>query len=507
MQGLNNLKRIIPPGFMTIALGGVYLACMAPGLSWANFGADGGDLITAAATGGVAHPTGYPFYLLLARLFQILPVGSLAYRTNLLSAIAAVSAAVMVYSLVTRSLSSSDPPHYWLAGLASGLAFGISPLVWSQAVITEVYTLHSLFVALLLYLSMGLFPFQYGQKRTDLLLGLTFGLSMGNHITTIILLPVLCFGTIHWHPTPTQGSEKTSKLHLDGRSILRRLTWLVFGLMVYLTLPLRALSQPPVNWGNPVDLNGFIWLVSGKLYQGQLFVLTLSSILERARVLVSIILGQFGIPGLIIGLIGLIVFFKPTRLNLITLWLVAASSAFAIVYATMDAFLYLIPAVLCFTIWIGVGLARMMEVSSRRFRIIGPLIGLVFVLVLTFQTWNNWHQVDASQDQQAERFGEDVLLRAPINAIVFAKGDRAVFTLWYYQFTLQDRLDLLIVASDLLPFEWYQKTLRSTYPDLNLPDPAPFSETVVVANPERPVCYIQYIQSEAINCFPARQLK
>ena len=48
----------------------VYLASLAPGLTWANFGADGGDLIAAAATGGVAHPTGYPFYLLLARLFQ-----------------------------------------------------------------------------------------------------------------------------------------------------------------------------------------------------------------------------------------------------------------------------------------------------------------------------------------------------------------------------------------------------------------------------------------------------
>ena len=48
------------------------------------------------------------------------------------------------------------------------------------------------------------------------------------------------------------------------------------GLSVYLTLPLRALFHPPVNWGNPVTLDGFFWLVSGKLYQGLLLDLSFS---------------------------------------------------------------------------------------------------------------------------------------------------------------------------------------------------------------------------------------
>ena len=37
-----------------------YLRTLAPGITWANDGYDSGDLITAAVTGGVAHPTGYP---------------------------------------------------------------------------------------------------------------------------------------------------------------------------------------------------------------------------------------------------------------------------------------------------------------------------------------------------------------------------------------------------------------------------------------------------------------
>ena len=90
------------PVLMVLVLSGIYLGTLAPGLTWANVGADGGDLITAAAVGGVAHPTGYPTYLLLAKFFQFIPIGSLAFRTNLLSALAAIVTALLVYILVVR---------------------------------------------------------------------------------------------------------------------------------------------------------------------------------------------------------------------------------------------------------------------------------------------------------------------------------------------------------------------------------------------------------------------
>ncbi|TAN33252.1 DUF2723 domain-containing protein, partial [Patescibacteria group bacterium] len=52
-------------------------------------GGDSGELIAAAASGGAAHPPGYPLYTVLARLFTLVPVGSLASRVNLLSAMCA----------------------------------------------------------------------------------------------------------------------------------------------------------------------------------------------------------------------------------------------------------------------------------------------------------------------------------------------------------------------------------------------------------------------------------
>ncbi|MBK7456456.1 MAG: DUF2723 domain-containing protein [Anaerolineales bacterium] len=140
---------------------------MAPRLTWANQGSDGGDLVTAAAVGGVAHPTGYPVYLFLARLFQLLPVGSLAFRTNLLSAFASVFAALLIYVLVIRSLPSTSESKY--TGLISAFAFGLSPLIWSQSVITEVYALHALFVIVILYLASDHAALYFPQKRLDIL--------------------------------------------------------------------------------------------------------------------------------------------------------------------------------------------------------------------------------------------------------------------------------------------------------------------------------------------------
>ena len=72
-----------------------YVKTLAPTVSFF----DSGELIAAAATFGVAHPPGYPLYVLLGWLFSKLPVGGVAYRLNLMSAVFAALAALMVYVL------------------------------------------------------------------------------------------------------------------------------------------------------------------------------------------------------------------------------------------------------------------------------------------------------------------------------------------------------------------------------------------------------------------------
>ncbi|MBI3162988.1 MAG: DUF2723 domain-containing protein [Chloroflexi bacterium] len=468
-------------GLLGISLSLVYLNSMAPGLTWANNGSDGGDLIAAAATNGIAHPTGYPIYLLLARLFQFLPIGNLAYRTNLMSAVAAVFASSIVYRVATRHLGDRNE----LAGSISAFAFGLSPVLWSQAVITEVYALHALFTAAILYLSHDS-EFPAEQVSQDRILGLTFGLALGNHVTSLLMFPLLLPG------------NKPARL----RSILRRLAWIGAGLLSYFSLPIRAASQPPVNWGNPAALDGFWWLVSGSQYQFQLFDLDPFSAWIRIRTIAGLLIEQFGIPGLTVGLIGIIVFYKRNRLNQSMVWMVAAHSMLAIAYATADSFLYLIPTFLCFSIGIGSGVNGLMESLDERLPKTGLAIGFTSLLYLFVLAGIHWPQVDASHDRRAEDFGKQILAEAPANSIVFTKGDKATFALWYFHYALRQRPDLAVIATDLLYLDWYQQTLRATYPDLELPGPFPFASSLTAVNPKRPACYVEYTGLKNIRCFP-----
>jgi hypothetical protein len=501
----NKITRILPAVGLVVLLAVVYLLSMAPGLTWANEGSDGGDLIVAAHSGGVAHPTGYPTYILLAQLFQLIPVCSLAFRTNLMSAVLTIVAALIIYYLKVRH-SSPVRDYAWIAGMASAIAFGLAPLIWSQAVVTEVYALHSLFVVFILFLSTNGVDGPFSRKWRYRLLGLFSGLALGNHLTSLLLLPVLGASIITRNPDTVTGSQWKNKWRVDENAAFQILPWLGVGLLVYLALPLRAMSHPPVNWGNPVDLHGLFWLVSGKLYQAHLFDINASSLVGRIQAVASLTLDQFGVLGLILGFVGLFVFFKPGRLNASMLWISASSVIFAIGYSTADAVMYLIPAFLCFAIWIGIGVDGLMEVLSKYLRKYTYLLGLASLTIVLVHGLNAWSAVDASEDFRAESFGNSVLTTAPYKAIVFAKGDQAVFTLWYYQYGLSERPDLYIVATELLPYEWYQQVLRDTYSDLEIPFPSPFSQVVVAANTGHPVCYVEYLQGARIDCSPAEDM-
>jgi Protein of unknown function (DUF2723) len=501
------LLRHLPPIILFLTLLSVYYSTMARGLTWANGGSDGGDLIAAAATGGIAHPTGYPLYLLLARLFQILPAGNLAFRTNLMSALATALAAGFVYSLVSSVGSKTKPVRRWLAGLTAGFAFGLAPLVWSQAVITEVYALQGLLTLLILLLYTK--PVESASRpdaaRISRWRGLALGLGMGNHLTTILLLPVcLLIGSMQSGPEREQSAQDDSSwlpsLRLDGTLLSTQLVWFGLGFFLYLMLPLRALSHPPINWGNAVTPERLWWLVSGSTYQGYYLQFTPSGLGEHLQTAASLLWGQFGLLGIGLASLGLVVFSSRSRLYALTLWMTGTSFAFTLLYQPEDWRVYLIPIVISFAIWIGLGVNGLASVLSARHSSLGLGLGVLLIAYFLGRSVVYGRQVDASQDLRAESFGREVLAAAPEGAMIFAEGDRAVFALWYFHFALHERPDLAVMASDLLHYDWYQETLQSTYPTLVIPGPFPWPESMAFANPRRPVCYAQYAGQTEMNC-------
>src|SRR5207247_3880947 len=82
------------------ALAGIVFAVYAAGACPTIYVGDSGELVTAVHILGIPHPTGYPLYVLLGKLWTLLfPVGSVAWRMSLFSAACAAAACGVLYRL------------------------------------------------------------------------------------------------------------------------------------------------------------------------------------------------------------------------------------------------------------------------------------------------------------------------------------------------------------------------------------------------------------------------
>jgi hypothetical protein len=135
-------------------------------------------------------------------------------------------------------------------------------------------------------------------------------------------------------------------------------------------------------------------------------------------------------------------------------------------------------------------LQDLFEFFGNHFRLTTAFAALLFA-VLMLRIPFSFRHVDASKDFRARDFIESTLSQIPKDSLVFIDGDEQIFSLWYAQFALHQRMDIVLIARGLLPYEWYLENLDHTYPNANIPSldmlqPVQLS----AANPGRVVCYI-----------------
>ena len=130
---------------------------------------------------GTAHTPGYPFYTIASYVFTRVPVGTLAFRVNLFSAVCGVLSCVIIF-LMSRRLGVSK-----LLSAAAALACATGFPLWSNAITAEVYTLSALMSAWTIYLLIA-----WAQTRALWRLFAAcavFAAGFGNHLTIVGLLP------------------------------------------------------------------------------------------------------------------------------------------------------------------------------------------------------------------------------------------------------------------------------------------------------------------------------
>jgi len=455
----------------------VYLLTLAPTITWRNDGADGGDLIVAAYTLGIAHPPGYPLYVVLGKLFTLLPIGDVAYRVNLMSAFFAAATIPLVYLITLglgRSLSGGgDTRAHRIAASAAALSFAFSPTFWSQATIAEVYTLNAFFVALLFYL---LLKWRGEDRRRTaagddkrggylLLAAFIYGLSLGNHLSMLMLAPAVLFLII--------GGKYHHQAHLKG-FLTAGLSFLL-GLSIYLFLPVRAMQNPPVNWGNPQTWASFLWTVSGQLYRRFAFSLSPSYIPARASAWANLLVQQFGWWGLLLGLIGLWHCLNENRtFSAFSLLAFSAVVIYAIGYDTTDSYVYLIPSYLVFATWLGAGIHYLLAALRQtitRTKGKGALVlaSTLFLCLPLVSLWRNFSSLDLSKDRTAYDYGAQAFEVLAPSAIVLADTDPHTFTLWYFSYVVGGRPDVVVLNGTLLGYSWYRDNMRLLHPQVSIP--------------------------------------
>ncbi|RIK29452.1 MAG: hypothetical protein DCC52_07290, partial [Chloroflexi bacterium] len=116
----------------------VYLRTLTPGV----LDGDSGEWQYMANILGVPHSTGYPSYVLLAKLLTLFPIGNAAWRVNLFSALCAALTVPIVYFLAKRLARSR------VAAILAASFFALMPTLWASATIAEVYALNTLLIAL-----------------------------------------------------------------------------------------------------------------------------------------------------------------------------------------------------------------------------------------------------------------------------------------------------------------------------------------------------------------------
>jgi hypothetical protein len=254
---------------------------------------------------GLTHPMGYPIYILLGKLFSLLPVNELPWRINLLSAVSAALALGTLY-LLARLFTRNR----WIA-LTAPIACGLTGIFWMNAIIAEVYTTSMLASNLVLLLVIS---WERTRKYWLLILaGFLGGLGMGIHSMVLLLAPAILL-----YLAVCVASKRDWLFAAIGVIIgLLVLVGCYYGLAArnpiagnIQTVILPNLSHfglTATDIDTPLDRAMFI--ATAQQFKGTLFSLPFNQVLIYIRAYFVNINQAVGVPWSLLALVGLISFF------------------------------------------------------------------------------------------------------------------------------------------------------------------------------------------------------
>ncbi len=406
----------------------LYAYCAAPTVALE----DDGFFILNAYFSSVNHPPGYPLFSMIGKLFTYLPIGSVAYRVHLVSALFGALTCLMLWYIVYHLLNSAI-----LAYIAS-LSLATSSTFWSQAVIAEVYTLNTFIFFSLFALGMAISNSSNHQsiQRLLLLFSFLYGLGLANHWPLLVMA------------TPGLIILLWPHRLMFFKSLHYQLICLSLGLTPYIWMVYRSQAQPAANFMGPIlTASSFLDYVSRKDFAG-----TDNNMLATYKDKINLIafairetVAQFSYIGTVLILLGFHQQHKETNQRYYYAALASIISTFTILFwkinfnydALYTAAFKVYPLVTygLLTLWLAMGIQAALKYAK---------IAIVLLLLPLGLFATNIKQNDRSDYDWSERYSKTVLHSLPANAIAIVDGDIDMGTLAYFHLIENFRPDITL---------------------------------------------------------------
>ena len=534
----------------------LYLVTLGPSTAmW-----DTSEYIAAAYTLGIPHPPGNPFFVLLGRVFTILPIApNIAMRVNLLAALSSAVTAGLWFLVAERALSG------WLAerwqrivgGALAALVGATAFTVWAQSVVNEkVYTVSLAGLALVSWLLIRWIDNPDGPRADKLLVLAAFltGLGYANHMAGFLTLPAMGLIVVMFRP----------RTLIRWRLMLACAGALVLGLTPFATQPIRAGHHPAINEGETtgcVEKLAVGCTLTGKTWErfkynfdreqyGKLPV-TERQAPFSAQVAMwwmyfkwqwlrdpsgenSGAQGALAAVFFAIGLLGAWVHYQRDRRTFVYFGTLMVTLTLVLIYylnfrygasqppitvpqelrEVRDRDYFYLWSYSAWSVWVALGLMYLWESiatligpardAAERARLprsswamAAPVLALAFIPLFA-----NWTSASRRGDTDTADFARDMLNSVEPYGILVTAGDNDMFPLWYAQEVEGVRRDVLVVNTSLMGTDWFvRQMLRRPVFDYN-PDTGPvLYRGKTWAKPSGPPLNLTFDEADSIPAF------
>ena len=423
---------------------------------------------------GTAHPTGYPTYVLLGFVANLLlaPIGEPAFRINALSLIAVAIAAGATVALVRRLTGSTA------VALVAGLGLATTPVVWANATRADPHPIHLMFVALLL---LALVRWEDARRAADgrrepyegeaadgrvadrrlLIAAALFGIAAGNHSLMLLLVPPIGLFVLSVEP-----------------SIWRRWRFALACLgaalgamaLVYLELPIRGgLIPAELIYGRPATWSGFWDIALAEQFRGSLGN-PFADLPEKLDDLVRIVNEQLGVVAFAVLPAVIVTARRAPRYLLLTGSAMLITVLFNQAYSNADISRYYLGPALWIWTWLAILAAELAAVAgllvadaiartrrlaraddrlvARGTALVALALGLLLLAPTIADLESRRHDrnlgIDRSGDTGAQRWLDQALAVLPQDAVLVSWWSTST-PLWYTQHVRGLRRDIFVV--------------------------------------------------------------